>query len=399
MTQGNAAEPVAAATQPTPALSAVLDTVILGNPVSAWLFAAAAALVAFAAVLLARRILLARARALAERRKEGIFGLVPRVVLATSSIVAVAAAVFAASMWLVLSDRASRVIDGLLVALLAVQVMLWGRLVVEYLIDEFLRRRALASGQDAPDGAVLASAGVMRFLALTVLYAAVVLLALENMNVDVTALIAGLGIGGIAVALAAQNILGDLFGSLSIVLDKPFVVGDFIIVGEQLGTVERIGIKTTRVRSLSGEQLVFANSDLLSSRIRNYKRMAERRVVFQLRVTLQTPPEKLELAQKILKEAVLAQELVRFDRAHFFAFGESSFVFEVVYYVLSSDYNVYMDRQQAINLHIVRRFAQEGISLAYPAQTLFIAEGQVQAPVPPQPRPASAELGNGSKNA
>src|SRR5690606_18303948 len=150
-------------------------------------------------------------------------------------------------------------------------------------------------------------------------------LALENMNIDVTTLIAGLGIGGIAVALAAQNILGDLFASLSIVLDKPFVVGDFIIVDEQLGTVERIGIKTTRVRSLSGEQLVFANSVLRSSRIRTYERMAERRAVFQIRATRQTPPAMLELARRIQKEAVVAQDLVPFDGARFFASGESSF--------------------------------------------------------------------------
>lgn len=399
MTQGHDAEPAAVMSQQATALSAVLDTAVLGNPVSAWLSAALAGLVAFAAVHLARRVLLARVRRLAERKQEGIFGLLPRLVLATSSIVAIAAAVYAASLWLTLTPRASRIIDGVVVTVLAIQAVFWGRLLVEFLIDEFLRRRAQANGQDAPDGALLASAGVLRFLGLSVLYIAVVLLALENMNIDVTTLIAGLGIGGIAVALAAQNILGDLFASLSIVLDKPFVVGDFIIVDEQLGTVERIGIKTTRVRSLSGEQLVFANSDLLSSRIRNYKRMAERRVVFQIRVTLQTPPEKLELARRILKEAVVAQDLVRFDRAHFFAFGESSFVFEVVYYVLSSSYNDYMDRQEAINLHIVRRFAEEGICLAYPAQTLFIAEGQVQVPTPPQSHRAVAKVGNGAPNA
>ena len=361
---------------PAPAPS-LLDTVFLGNPLHAWLIAAVVGIAAFVGVLLLRRVVLARVQRLADRKQEGIFGLLPRLVLKTSSLVAVAVAIYAASLWLVLGDRPGRMIGYILVLVVAVQVVLWGRLLVGFAVDEFLRRRAYAGGQEHPDGAVLASAGILRILAMTLLYAGVVLLVVENFGYDVTALIAGLGIGGIAVALAAQNILSDLFGSLSIVLDKPFVVGDFIIVGEQLGTVEKIGIKTTRVRSLSGEQLVFANSDLLSSRIRNYKRMAERRVVFGVRVKMGTPAEKLELAQQILAEAVRGVDHTRLDRAHFAAFGASSLDFEVVYYVHSADYTVYMDCQQAINLHIYRRFAAEGIELALPTQVLHVAEGSV----------------------
>jgi len=175
------------------------------------------------------------------------------------------------------------------------------------------------------------------------------------------------------VALAAQNILGDLFASLSIVLDKPFVVGDFLIVGDFLGSVEKVGVKTTRLRSLSGEQLVFSNNDLLGSRIRNYGRMFERRVLFSIGVIYQTPPDKLRLAATILREAVQAQDKVRFDRAHFKSYGDFALSFEVVYYVLSPDYNVYMDIQQAINLLIYERFAEEQIEFAYPTQTLFVS--------------------------
>jgi small-conductance mechanosensitive channel len=189
---------------------------------------------------------------------------------------------------------------------------------------------------------------------------------------DVTALVAGMGIGGIAVALALQNILGDLFASLSIVLDKPFVIGDFIIVGELMGGVEKIGLKTTRVRSLSGEQLIFSNSDLLNSRIRNYKRMQERRIPFGFGVTYQTTPDQLEAIPALIKSIIECEEGLRFDRAHFKGFGESSYDFEVVYYINTPDYNAYMDAQQTINLALCRGFAERGIEFAYPTRTIHM---------------------------
>jgi small-conductance mechanosensitive channel len=212
----------------------------------------------------------------------------------------------------------------------------------------------------------------MGFVGRLVLWAVVLLLVLDNLGVDVTALVAGLGVGGIAVALAVQNILGDLFASLSIVLDKPFTIGDFLIIDDYLGSVEHIGLKTTRMRSLSGEQLVFSNTDLLKSRIKNYGRMFERRVIFDIGVTYQTPREKLQMIPDIIRSAIEAQEPVRFDRSHFRAYGDFSLSFETVYYVLKPDYNLYMDIQQAINLHIHARFEAEGIEFAYPTQTLFV---------------------------
>jgi small-conductance mechanosensitive channel len=174
--------------------------------------------------------------------------------------------------------------------------------------------------------------------------------------------------------LAVQNVLGDLFASLSIVLDEPFVIGDFITVEEYMGTVEHIGLKTTRVRSLTGEQLVFSNSDLLDSRIRNYGRMADRRVSFTLGVACETPYEKLVEIPAIVQEIVEAQPQTRFGRAHFESYGDFSLDYEIVYYMLTSDYDVFMDTQQAINLQILRRFAEEGIQLPYPTQTVFVAK-------------------------
>ncbi|MGE3526922.1 MAG: mechanosensitive ion channel family protein, partial [Gemmatimonadales bacterium] len=184
---------------------------------------------------------------------------------------------------------------------------------------------------------------------------------------------AGLGVGGVAVALALQKILGDLFASLAIVLDKPFVLGDFIIVDDYLGSIENIGLKTTRVRSLSGEQLVFSNSDLLGSRIRNYGRMFERRVVFSIGVIYQTTKEQLQAIPGIIRTAIEAQDKTRFDRSHFQKYGDFSLDFETVYYVKSPDYNIYMDIQQAINLQIFEEFGKRGIEFAYPTQTLFVS--------------------------
>ena len=212
------------------------------------------------------------------------------------------------------------------------------------------------------------------------MWSIVLLLALDNLSIDVTALVTGLGIGGIAVALAAQNILGDLFASLTIVLDKPFLLKDFLIVNEFLGTVEHIGLKTTRLRSLTGEELVFSNADLLNSRIRNYGRMFERRVVFSLGVVYQTPRDKLAKIPDIIRSAIEAQEKTRFDRAHFKDFGAYALNFEAVYYVLVPDYNVYMDTQQAINFYIHEQLEAEGIEFAYPSQTVYVVREEPARP-------------------
>jgi small-conductance mechanosensitive channel len=209
------------------------------------------------------------------------------------------------------------------------------------------------------------------FVARLVVWASVLLVALETLGVQVTAVVAGLGIGGIALALAAQNVLGDVFAWICILLDKPFLVGDFLVVGEFKGSVEKIGIRTTRLRSVTGEELIFSNNDLLGSRIRNYQRMNERRGELVVGVTYQTPPEKLREIPAMLREAAERQELARFDRAHFRSFGASSLDFEMIYWVKRPEYPVFMDVQQAINLEVFRRFETEGIEFAYPTQTIF----------------------------
>ncbi len=238
-------------------------------------------------------------------------------------------------------------------------------------------RRALMLEDDK---AVAGSVGIIRFVVRVAIWAVVLLLTLDNLGFDITALIAGLGIGGIAVALALQNVLGDLLASLSIALDRPFVLGDFLIVGDHMGSVEYIGIKSTRLRSLSGEQIVMSNADLLASRLRNYGRMQERRVVFKLGVTYETPREKLMKLPSLLRSIIESQEEVRFDRAHFASYGAYSLDYEIVYYVLSADYGRYMDVQQAVNFRIHEEFEALGVVFAYPTQTLWLARQTATGP-------------------
>lgn len=200
---------------------------------------------------------------------------------------------------------------------------------------------------------------------------------MDNLGFDISAVIAGLGIGGIAIALAAQTILGDLFSYFVIFFDRPFEVGDFIVVGDKVGNVEYTGIKTTRIRALSGEQLVFSNTDLTNSRIHNFKKMERRRVVFKLGVIYQTPSEKLAEISKFVREIIEKQPDTIFDRGHFSAYGDFSLNFEFVYYVIGSDYVKYMDTQQKINIEIYDEFEKRGIEFAYPTQTLFVNKEEI----------------------
>jgi small-conductance mechanosensitive channel len=246
------------------------------------------------------------------------------------------------------------------------QVGLWGNGIVSFGLERSMSQQAATGGTSTT------TMSAIGFVARLALWSLVVLFALDNLGVNITGLIAGLGIGGIAVALALQNVLGDIFASLSIVLDKPFVLGDFIVVDQLSGTVEYVGLKSTRIRALSGEQLIVSNADLLHSRIRNFKRMQERRILFEFGVTYQTPTDQLEQISQTLRQVVESEKGVRFDRAHFKTFGESSLIFECAYYVLSADYNIYMDTQQRINIALARALQSMGVKFAYPTRTLIV---------------------------
>ncbi|RYE59118.1 MAG: mechanosensitive ion channel family protein [Sphingobacteriales bacterium] len=198
---------------------------------------------------------------------------------------------------------------------------------------------------------------------------------IDNLGYNVTTLIAGLGVGGIAIALAAQTVLGDLFSYFVIFFDRPFGIGDFIVVGDKNGVIEYIGIKTTRIRTLSGEQLICSNTDLTNSRLHNYKRMDKRRVLFNLSVIYQITYDQLSIIPQVVKDIITSKDNVQYDRGHFSGYGDSSLNFEFVYYVLNPDYNIYMDIQQAIYLEIFQQFESRNIEFAHPTRTVFLNKG------------------------
>ena len=344
----------------------ILEQDYLGNSLLKWGIALAVAVSIYVALSILRRTVGSRLKILADRTTTDLDDFLADLIqVRTKKILFLALAAYGASMFIVLPLEVQRIILGAVFVLLFLQVGLWGNGIISFLVT----RRAAKEGEE---GLNLEAYSVITWIAKAALWTIVVLLALNNLGIEITALVAGLGISGIAVALAVQNILGDLFASLSIVMDRPFVIGDFIIVGDQMGTVEHVGLKTTRVLSLSGEQIVFSNTDLLGSRIRNFRRMNERRVLFTLGVTYQTPADKLERIPGMIREIIEVQEQVRFDRAHFSTFGDFSLNFEIVYWVLDRDYALFREIQQAINLALYRKFEEEEIEFAYPTQTLFV---------------------------
>jgi small-conductance mechanosensitive channel len=346
-----------------------LDYEVFGNSLLIWAAGFGVFILVWTLLVFVRRILRSRLTALALRRDIPALTTAEYVVGKTRSWFLMLTAFYAGSRIWTLPDGIQAQLDRGITIVVLVQAGLWATAALGRILD-IKRKHEL---EDNPG--IVAAMDLLGFVARVGVWSLVLIFMLDNLGVNITTLVAGLGVGGIAVALAAQNILGDLFASLSIVLDKPFVVGDFLNIDGHLGTVEKVGIKTTRVRSLSGEQLIFSNNDLLGSRIRNYGRMYERRVVFSIGVTYQTPAAKLARISEMLKTAVEAQKGVRFDRAHFQQYGDSALIYEVVYYVLSPEYNAYMDIQQAINILIFERFAEEGLEFAYPTHTIHLAGG------------------------
>jgi len=339
-------------------------TTLLDNRLLDWLAALGIAVLVLLLLPLLKRLAVRRLGRLAERTATRLDDLVVSLARRVRPLLVAVLALYLGSLYLDLPARTARVLQGAAALAVFLQVALWASVGIDFWMA---RRRRLE--QDATSAALL---GVLRFAAKVVLWSVILLLALDNLGVDVTTLVAGLGIGGVAVALALQNVLGDLFASLSIVFDKPFEIGDRISVDDLMGTVESIGMKTTRLRSASGEQIILGNGELLKGRIRNWKRMAERQVVLAFGVPYDTPASAVERIPGLVRELVERQDGTRFERAHFKGFGASSLDFEAAYWILSSDYNTYMDRQQAINLGLLRAFEEQGIGFAYPTQRVIL---------------------------
>jgi small-conductance mechanosensitive channel len=267
--------------------------------------------------------------------------------------------------YLTFSEKADKILDNAMVVVVTIYMIRLFSAMIRITLESFI------SKQEGGQEKLKQLNGIM--LIVNVLIWAVGLLFLfDNLGYNVTTIVAGLGIGGIAIALAAQNILGDLFNYFVIFFDRPFEVGDFITVDDKKGTVEHIGIKTTRLLSVNGEQLAFSNSDLTKSRIHNFKRMNRRRIVFTLNVVYETSFEKLQQIPNLIRDIITIQEHATFDRAHFAKYGSYSLDYEIVYFIESSDYNEYMSIQQAINLSIFKAFAEHGIGFAYPTQTVLV---------------------------
>lgn len=344
----------------------LLKTDLLGNSLLSWLIAAAITVAFLLFAYVVRWLLCRQLKRRAEKNDTPFWHALLAIVDKGQLLFLVIVALFFGSIALSLSAQIRNIIHLVTIVALLLQSGIWAGAALHASIENYRKQH------QEKDPASLTTLSIINFTGRLIIWTLVLLLVLDNLGVNVTALVAGLGVGGVAVALALQTILGDLFASLSIVLDKPFVVGDFLIVGDLLGSVEYVGLKTTRLRSLSGEQLVFSNSDLLNSRIRNFGRMYERRVAFNIGVTYQTPRDKLVLIPQIIREAIEEQESTRFDRSHFKEYGDFALVFESVYFVSGPDYNLYMDVQQAINLRIHERFEDEKIEFAYPTQTLYL---------------------------
>lgn len=263
---------------------------------------------------------------------------------------------------LLLPEKVAQVKMYVFFLFLFFQIGIWLSSALEFLGDNYSRENM----EKEPGKATMISTLVV--LGEVLIWATMVLMLLSNYGVNISALVAGLGIGGVAVALALQNILGDLFASLSIVLDKPFAIGDTIDVNGLAGTVEHIGLKTTRVRSNSGEQLIFGNADLLKNVLRNFKRMDRRRVLLTFGLIYETPPEKLHSARNIVKQIVEKQRNCTFDRCHLQTMAASSLDYELVYWVESPDYKVYINAHHEILVGMLDAFAREGLEFAYPHQ-------------------------------
>ena len=344
---------------------AFLDRTLWNTSVKLWLLGLATLVVVYVVLAIVQRFVARRLERLAPTTVTHWDDLAVELVRRTRPYFLLAIAAWAATRvigpWIGTSPllRAA----GIIIVLL--QAGVWGNGIIGFMAREYVRKPGTDSGTRTT---ILAVGYAARFA----LWSLLLITAVQNFGVNVTGLLTAAGVGGIAIALAVQNILGDLFAALAIVLDKPFVVGDSIQVDNLSGTIEHVGLKTTRIRSVNGEQIVISNAELLKSRIRNHQRMQARRVLFNIDVTFDTPPAKLERIPDIARAVIATHSLARFDRCHLLGWTDSALRFEVVFHVLDPDYAKYVDIQHSVNLEILRRFAAEQSHFAFPARMVLM---------------------------
>jgi small-conductance mechanosensitive channel len=344
------------------------ENTLLGNTILQWLVALGIIIVSWAVIRGAKHVFLTKLKRFSAHTRTTLDDFI--VQLAEGALIPALylGALYTGINYLTLAPKVDKLLHVAVMVVVTFIIIKTITSALNYLINNAL-------GNDAADIEKKKQARGIIIIVNIVLWILALVFLINNLGYNITSVVTGLGIGGVAIALASQAVLGDLFNYFVIFFDKPFEVGDFIIVDDKMGSIEYIGVKSTRIRTLSGEQLICSNTNLVNARIHNYKRMETRRVVFTLGVVYNTSPEKVQRIPILIKDIILSQKDTRFDRAHFSAFGQFSLTFEIVYYILSADYNLYMDRQQVIYLAILNAFKKEGIQFALPTQTLQFSNG------------------------
>ncbi|HEY2633348.1 MAG TPA: mechanosensitive ion channel family protein [Steroidobacteraceae bacterium] len=344
-----------------------VQLLLLGNSLTDWLVAGIVTVAVWSGLWILRQLMASRYKKYSGAEHPTPIRLITYLVGNTTQLLFLGVTLYAAQQSLTLPDKIEHVVNHIALMLILVQVGLWaGRALRFYLETKELERGA--------DRVFTGSLDIINFIARMLIWSLLVLVALSNLGVNITALLAGLGVGGVAVALALQNILGDLFASLSIALDKPFVVGDGLVIDTFIGKVEHIGIKSTRLRSEAGEQIILSNADILKSRVRNYGRAQELRALTTIRVTYETPSDKLKSIPTLLESIVREQANARFERCHLKTLGDSALHFELSYFVQQPNLNPLLDLQQAVNFRIIDEFRRLGVEFDYPTQRVILAQ-------------------------
>ena len=316
-----------------------------------------------------RMVILIRLKAIAAKTSNNFDDVLIEIIESIRAWVYTLVALFAALQVFSIEGTAGKIIAGVFLFAVVWQAIEIATSLIKFFTTNFLEKDEDGDGQIDPNSAM--ASNLVTLLSRIGLWALGTLFVLSNLGIEVTSLIAGLGIGGVAIAFALQGVLGDLFASFSLYFDKPFRIGDFIVIGTDSGNFEKIGIKTTRIRTLQGEELVISNTELTTARVQNFKKMSERRIVTQFGITYETPQELVHEVPDIVEQIFKDLDGGRFDRAHFTSFGDSALIFEVVYHVESSVYADYLNIQQAFNFDLLKRFAEKGIEFAYPTQTIY----------------------------
>src|SRR6204780_2096296 len=338
---------------------------LYGNSLADWITAGLVASAVWVGLSLVRRLIASRYRRYSTAGHPTAVRLIFYLLGETKQFMVLALALYAGQEDLTFPPKQQHIIDNAVLMLFLLQVGLWaGRSLKFYLQIQEMER--------GPDRVFAGSLDIINFVARVLIWSLLTLVALENLGVNITALLAGLGVGGVAVALALQNVLGDLFASLSIALDKPFMVGDTLTIDTYIGKVEHIGIKTTRLRSEGGEQIILSNADILKSRVRNFGRLSQLRILATIRVRFDTPADKLKEMPKLLENIVREHAQARFERCHLKTLGESCFQFELSYFVQQPAVNSMLDLQQAVNFRIIDELRRLGVEFAYPTQLVVI---------------------------